>query len=188
LSYFVQGAVLAPTTTVADSAGHMRRVLVLFAAIALAITLIATMVPQATDARTPAPRHPGGNQGARIVAIARSHLGARFRIGTTGMRYFDCSGLVYRVYAQAHLVNKIGGTRMRAASYYSWFRRHHAVSRSNPKPGDVIWWTKHGRIAHMGLYIGNGRALSALTTGVKKHSLRGISVRFLAYGHVNLSR
>jgi cell wall-associated NlpC family hydrolase len=186
LSYFVQGAVLAPTTT-ADSAGHMRRVLVLFAAIALAITLIATMVPQATDARTPAPNHPG-NQGARIVAIAKSHLGARFRIGTTGMRYFDCSGLVYRVYQQAGLVNKIGGGRMRAATYYSWFRRHHQVSRSNPKPGDLIWWTKHGRIHHIGLYIGNGRALSALTTGVKTHSLRGISVRFLAYGHVNLSR
>jgi hypothetical protein len=38
----------------------------------------------------------------------------------------------------------------------------------------------------MGLYIGHGRALSALTTGVKKHSLRGISVRFFAYGHVRL--
>lgn len=179
MSYFVQGAVLAPATT-ADSAGHMRRVLVLFAAIALAITMIATVAPQATDA--------SGSQAARIVSIAKSHLGAHFRIGTTGMRYFDCSGLVYRVYKQAGLVNKIGGTRMRAATYYRWFRRHHEVSRSNPKPGDVIWWTKHGRIAHMGLYIGNGRALSALTTGVKKHSLRGISVRFLAFGHVNISR
>ena len=187
MSYFVQGAVLAPTTT-GDSAGHMRRVFVLLAAIALAITMIATVIPQATDARTPAPQHPRGSQAARIVAIAKSHLGARFRIGSTGMRYFDCSGLVYRVYQQAGLVKKIGGTRMRAATYYHWFRRHHEVSRSNPKPGDVIWWTHHGRIAHMGLYIGNGRALSALTTGVKKHSLRGISVRFLAYGHVNLTR
>ena len=150
--------------------------------------MIATVIPQATDARTPAPHHPRGSQAARIVAIAKSHLGAHFRIGTTGMRYFDCSGLVYRVYQQAGLLNKIGGGRMRAATYYSWFRRHHMVSRSNPKPGDLIWWTKHGRIHHIGLYIGNGRALSALTTGVKKHSLRGISVRFLAYGHVNLTR
>jgi cell wall-associated NlpC family hydrolase len=179
LSYFVQGAVVAPTT-VADSAGHMRRVLVLFAAIALAITMIATMVPQATEA--------SGSQSARIVSIAKSHLGARFRIGSTGMRYFDCSGLVYRVYQQAGLVRKIGGSRMRAATYYRWFQRHHQVSRSNPRPGDVIWWTKHGRIEHMGLYIGNGRALSALTTGVKKHSLRGIGVRFLAFGHTNLDR
>jgi cell wall-associated NlpC family hydrolase len=186
LSYFTPGAVLAPTTT-ADSVGHIRRVLVLVAAIALAFTMIATMVPAAADAQTPTPQHPR-SQAARIVSIAKSHLGARFRIGTTGMRYFDCSGLVYRVYQQAGLVRKIGGSRMRAATYYSWFRRHHQVSRSNPRPGDLIWWTKHGRIHHIGLYIGNGRALSALTTGVRTHSLRGISVRFMAYGHVNLDR
>jgi cell wall-associated NlpC family hydrolase len=159
----------------------MRRVLVLFAALALAIHHDRHRNPPATDA-TVKPGRLG------FVAIAKSHLGAHFRIGTTGMRYFDCSGLVYRVYQQAGLLNKIGGSRMRAATYYSWFRRHHMVSRSNPKPGDLIWWTKHGRIHHIGLYIGNGRALSALTIGVKKHSLRGISVRFLAYGHVNLTR
>jgi len=179
----VPGAVLAPTTTGAFLSGHIRRALILLIAIALAITVIAIEAPQATDAR--APHHTSRTPAARVLYFAKSHLGARFRIGTTGMRYFDCSGLVYRVYRQAGELRKIGGTRMRAAGYYMWFRRHHLVSRSNPKPGDLIWWTKHGRIHHMGIYIGNGRALSALTTGVKKHSLRGISVRFFAYGHVH---
>jgi cell wall-associated NlpC family hydrolase len=174
----VQGAVLAPTTTGAFSSGHIRRALIFLTAIALAITVIAIEAPQATDARAPSPA-------ARVLYYAKSHLGARFRIGTTGMRYFDCSGLVYRVYRQAGELRKIGGSRMRAAGYYMWFRRHHLVSRSNPKPGDLIWWTKNGRIHHMGIYIGNGRALSALTTGVKKHSLHGISVRFFAFGHVH---
>jgi cell wall-associated NlpC family hydrolase len=182
----VQGAVLAPTTTGAFSSGHIRRALIIVTAVLLAIAVIAIEAPQGTDARAPRPSHPSRNQAAKVIHYATSHLGARFRIGSTGMRYFDCSGLVYRVYRQAGMLRKIGGTRMRAGGYYMWFRRHHAVSRTNPKPGDLIWWTKHGRIHHMGIYIGHGRALSALTTGVKKHSLRGISVRFFAFGHVRL--
>ena len=64
---------------------------------------------------------------ARIVAIAKSHLGAHFRIGTTGMRYFDCSGLVYRVYQQAHDLRK--GKAHRA--------RDQQARQSNGKPRAV---------------------------------------------------
>jgi cell wall-associated NlpC family hydrolase len=183
LPYFVQGAALAPTTTGLLSSGQFRRLAIALIAIALAFTIIAVEAPQATDAHAVV-----RTDAQRIVAIAKSHLGARFRIGTTGMRYFDCSGLVYRVYQQAGLLRKIGGTRMRAASYYHWFRQRGLVSRSNPQVGDVIWWTHKGRIVHMGLWIGGGRALSALTTGVKIHHLYGISVKFFAFGHVHLSR
>jgi cell wall-associated NlpC family hydrolase len=181
LPYLVQGAALAPTTTGLFATGQFRRLVILFIAVALAVTLIAIEAPQATHAS-------GRTDAQRVVAIARTHLGAHFRIGTTGMRYFDCSGLVYRVYQQAHLLNKIGGSRKKAAGYYHWFKRRGLVSRSNPQPGDIVWWTHHGRIVHTGLWIGNGRALSALTTGVKTHSLRGISTRFLAFGHVRLNR
>lgn len=54
--------------------------------------------------------------------------------------------------------------------------------------GDLVWWTKHGRITHMGMYIGGGRALSALINpyGVRIHGLRSIRVKFLAFGHVRL--
>ena len=182
MPYLVQGVALAPTTTV-FSTGHIRRLFVLITAVSLAITMIAIAAPEATHAA--APRR---SDAQRVVAIARHHVGARFRIGTTGMRYFDCSGLVYRVYQQAHLLNKIGGSRKKAAGYYHWFKRRGLVSRANPRPGDLVWWTHRGRIVHMGLWIGGGRALSALTTGVKTHSLRGISVRFLAFGHVRLNR
>lgn len=176
----MQGAAIAPTSRPLSS-GQVRRLLIIFMAVALAITLIAIEAPQATQAsyRTDA---------QRVVAFARSHLGARFRIGTEGMRYFDCSGLVFRVYAQARLLKKIGGTRKRAAGYYSWLRQRGLVSRGNPRVGDLIWWTKKGRIAHMGLYVGGNRAISALINpyGVKRHTVRGIHVRFLAYGHTRL--
>jgi cell wall-associated NlpC family hydrolase len=101
---------------------------------------------------------------------------------------FDCSGLVYRVYQQAGLLRKIGGKRMLAASYYRWFKQRGLVSRSNPQVGDVVWWTHHGRISHTGLYVGGGKVISALINpwGVKRTSLRGIRVKFLAFGHVRL--
>ena len=102
-----------------------------FAAIALAVTLIAI------EARS--------HDAAESAAAARRQRGRAHRSHRQvpprcpfphrhdGMRYFDCSGLVYRVYQQAGLLSKIGGSRMRAASYYSWFRKRGLVSRSNPQ-------------------------------------------------------
>jgi cell wall-associated NlpC family hydrolase len=149
----------------------------------LALALVAIEAPQATQAHASQ-----RTEAQRIVALAKSHIGARFRIGTTGMRYFDCSGLVYRVYAQAGLLNRIGGNRKRAAGYYAWFHKRGLASRNNPQVGDLIVWTKHGRIHHIGMYIGRGLALSALTTGVKIHHIGTISVKFLTFLHVRLQR
>jgi cell wall-associated NlpC family hydrolase len=184
LPYAVQGAALAPITT-AESVGRLRRLMLVFTAVALAIAIIAISTPSPTFG---ADANSRSSQAARIVHFAKTHLGARFRIGSEGPRVFDCSGLVYRVYQQAGLLGKIGGKRMLAASYYRWFKQRGLVSRSNPQVGDVIWWTHRGRISHTGLYIGNGRAISALINpyGVKAHSIRGIRVRFLGYGHVRL--
>jgi cell wall-associated NlpC family hydrolase len=160
---------------------------ILLVALALAVTLIAIESPAATLG---ARGHQGhrGNEAQRIIKYARSHLGARFRIGTEGHRYFDCSGLVFRVYAQAGLLRRIGGGRKLAAGYYKWFKRRGLVNRRNPKPGDLIWWTKRGRIEHIGIYVGNGRSISALTVGVRRHRLRSINVKLLGFGHVRLDR
>ena len=182
MTYSVPGAALAPTATGLPSPGHLRRLLVIAVAIALAFTLIAVTAPPPTQA--------AGSDADRVVAYAKSHLGKRFRMGATGMRYFDCSGLVFRVYAQANLLRKIGDSRKRAASYFSWFKRRGLASRTNPRQGDVIWWTQNGKIVHMGLYTGSGQALSALINpwGVRRHSVTGLRrVKLLAFGHTRLS-
>lgn len=187
MPYPVQDAALAPMTTGVFTTGQFRRVFIALIAIALAFTLIALEAPAAQGHIVEAAR---GSDADRVVAYAKSHIGARFRLGTTGMRYFDCSGLVYRVYQQAGLLNKIGGTRKRAANYYSWFRQRGLVSTGNPQVGDMIWYTKRGRIVHMGLYVGGNQAISALINpyGVKRHGVRSVHVRFLAYGHTRLGR
>ena len=182
MPYLVQGAALAPITTGMLSSGQFRRLFIILTAIVLAFTLIAVQAPAPTEAH--------GTDAARVIAFAKSHLGARFRLGTEGMRYFDCSGLVYRVYQQAGVLEKVGGSRRLAAGYYRWFRDRGLLGRSNPKPGDLIWWTKRGHIEHIGLFVDGNRAISALINpyGVKSHSIRGISVNFLAYGHVRFDR
>ena len=187
MTYLVQGAAIAPAPTTITSSHSFRRLIILLTALALAVTLIAIESPSATFGASGNHRS-RMSEAQRVIRYAKTHLGARFRIGTEGRRYFDCSGLVYRVYAQAHLLRKIGGSRKLAAGYYRWFKSRGLVGRSNPRPGDLIWWTKHGRIEHMGIYVGGGRAISALTTGVRRHRLRTINVKFKAFGHVRLSR
>ncbi len=182
MPYLVQGAALAPTTTGVFSSGQLRRLLIALIAVAMAVTILAIEAPISAQA--------GGTDADRVVAYAKSHLGKKFQMGATGLRYFDCSGLAYRVYVQAGLLNKIGGSRKRAAGYYRWFRERGLASRSNPQVGDLIWWTKSGRIVHMGLYVGGGESISALVNpyGVKRHRVGGISVKFLAFGHARLGR
>jgi cell wall-associated NlpC family hydrolase len=163
----------------------MRRLIIALIAVALALTVVAVEAPVAVEARAK-PR----SDGDQIVKLVRSHMGKRFRMGSEGMRYFDCSGLVYRVYQQAGLVKKIGGSRMLAAQYYRWFRARGLVSKGNGKAGDLVFWRKGGRIHHIGIYVGHGVAVSALINpwGVRKHSLRGIGQKFAGYGHVKISR
>jgi cell wall-associated NlpC family hydrolase len=135
-------------------------------------------------------RPTGHAEAHRIVAIASHQLGAKFRMGATGMHYFDCSGLIYRVYQQAGLLNKIGGSRRLAAGYYSWFKQRGLASRSNPQVGDLAIWTENGRIVHSGIYVGHGRVISALINpwGVRKTHVNSLHVHFLAYLHVRLDR
>ena len=180
MTYAVQGAV-APTPAGLFAAGHLRRLLLVFAAMGMAFVLIAIT--------TPPPAQAGATEAEKIVRIAKSYIGARFRMGATGYRYFDCSGFVYRVYKEAGLLRRIGGREMTAAGYYHWFKRRGLLS-GRRHTGDLIWWKKRGVIKHIGIYIGNGYAVSALVNpwGVMKHTVGGIHMRFAAYGHVRLER
>src|SRR3712207_986788 len=101
LSYAVPGAAVALHTTEPLASGHFRRLIIALIAVALAITVIAVESPIAVEARAK-PR----SDADQIVRLVRSHIGSRFRIGSEGMRYFDCSGLVYRVYQQAGMLRK----------------------------------------------------------------------------------
>jgi cell wall-associated NlpC family hydrolase len=127
-----------------------------------------------------------------VVQFASSQLNKPFRLGATGLARYDCSGLVYRTFAERGLVTRIGGNRT-ANGYYNWFKNHGRIT-SNPRKGDLVVWGYRGaRVSHIGIFRGynsNGKAmaLSALTSGVAVHKVHAINKPFRAYLRVNIDR
>jgi cell wall-associated NlpC family hydrolase len=155
---------------------------VAFLAAAVAISFGGLSGPESVNAATSAQT---SNQRDRIVRITNSFVGsAQYRFGAEGTEYTDCSGMVWRVYKEAGLEAKIGGSRKGARAYYHWFKSRGLASRSNPKPGDLVIWRK-GK--HIGIYVGNGYAVSALNKkmDVRKHKVNWLG-GFTAYLHVRL--
>lgn len=125
------------------------------------------------------------SEGQQIVSIARAQLGDPYRFGADGPSSFDCSGLVIYAYVKAGDGNVIRSTTLRSArELYLNFKSRGLASRSNPKLGDLVVW---GSGSHIGIYIGNGNAISALTRGVSVHSVASFSSPFTAYLHTGMS-
>jgi hypothetical protein len=126
----------------------------------------------------------GGSQAERVIAAVSSHLGARYVWGSTGPKTFDCSGLVYRAFREARLAKHIGGFNTAHGYYYS-FRKRGKTSRTHGQPGDIVVYNHGG---HVGIYLGHGKVISALLSGVKVHPLQGINIRFTTFIHLGLNQ
>lgn len=120
----------------------------------------------------------------QIIAIAKKQIGDPWRHGATGPRAFDCSGLVTYAFRKSGDLKAIGNGHYRSArALYRWFKAHGLASRHNPKPGDLVIW---GRGTHVGIYIGNGKAISTLTSGVRIHKVHAVRAKFTAYLHTGM--
>jgi cell wall-associated NlpC family hydrolase len=94
------------------------------------------------------------------------------------------------VYREAGLLERIGGKRRAVAGFYKWFNKQtpDRATKTDAQPGDLIVW---GRDQHIGIYLGDGMAISALINpyGVKVHKVTGyIGMKVKAYLHVHLER
>lgn len=133
------------------------------------------------------------SQAAAVYNFAVAQEGKPFQLGATGMRRFDCSGLVYRTYFETGLLKKISGRELRARGYYNWFKSHGLVT-SNPREGDLVVWAYRNKpVSHIGIFVGynhrgQAMAISALINpyGVTKPRVNGIRIPFKAYLRVNL--
>jgi cell wall-associated NlpC family hydrolase len=187
LAIAVQGALVARH---APSRGaHSRRLFVLLTALGLALAVAFSQVT--TVAASGSSSEPAkGSQAAAILRMVKQAVGHPFRLGTEGPKFYDCSGLVWSVYKRAGLVGRIGGVRGTATHYFRWAQKHGKVSRRNPQVGDVVIWGSHGKVHHSGIYIGNGRAISALNPklGVRNHPLGYVHMRIFGFIHTGISR
>jgi cell wall-associated NlpC family hydrolase len=99
----------------------------------------------------------------RVLSYALAQVGDRYRMGGVGPSSYDCSGLTLMAYRQA-------GVSLSHFSLAQWSQTRR-ISRSQLRPGDLIFWFKG--IRHVGMYIGNNKFVHAANygDGVKISSL-----------------
>lgn len=131
-----------------------------------ASTLVAT--PSAS-AMSPSTRH-------LVMKIAKSKKGTPYRYGATGPRSFDCSGYTRWVFA------RVGRHLPRTSRAQSAAVRH--VSRSHRRTGDLVFFSSHGRVYHVGIYAGHNSIWHAPHTGSVVHRERLWTSRGVHYGRV----
>ena len=121
-----------------------------------------------------------------VIAAAQSYLGARYQLGGEGPKLFDCSGLIYRAFADAGELPRIGGMRLRAAGYMQYFVSRGRFTKDDTKAqrGDLVVYNMG---EHIGIYLGNGKVISALINpwGVSIHRLHGVHEKVSYFLEVN---
>lgn len=152
------------------------------ASVAFFLTMAAA--PPPTAAATPPPAAATTSTLAdRIIADAMRHLDAPYVWGSSGPWTFDCAGLIYRVFTD----NGLGALIDHAHSgyeLYAIFRDRGLASRTGAEPGDLV---VYGNGAHVGIYLGDDRVISALVQGVRITGVYALTTPFTAFLHTGLS-
>ena len=91
----------------------------------------------------------------KVLKVAKSNVGKRYSLGSTGPHAFDCSGLVVHSFRKA-----TGKTLPRTShSQRASVRR---VSAKDRKPGDLVFFNGNG---HVAIYMGKNKIVHAATSG-----------------------
>src|SRR3954452_11149390 len=149
------------------------------AVVALSVALVAPSfsAPQTVAAADPA---------EAVIAAARQYLGHNYQLGAEGPKSFDCSGLLYRAFADAGQLPRVGGMRLRAAGYMQYFvsRGRFTRNEADAQPGDLIIYNQG---EHVAIYLGDDKAISALINpwGVSIHSVHGVRENVSFYLQIN---
>jgi len=155
-----------------------------FIPVALATSVLVSSAP-AAPASAYTPLVPG-SEAAQIIKIAKAQVGDPYRYGAMGPSAFDCSGLVLYSFKAAGDYRAVGSGSYRSArSLYLWFKGRGLTSTTRAAPGDLVIW---GSGSHVGIYIGNGYAVSALTRGVRVHRVGALTAPFTAYLRTGMNR
>lgn len=118
-----------------------------------------TPPPSRDNERTPAPapapkkgKVPQAVKGNKVLEIAARYVGVPYRSGGSSPSGFDCSGFTQYVFG------KLGISLPRTTSAQK--NAGTIVSRSDAKPGDIIWSP-----GHVGIYAGDNMQIDAPRPG-----------------------
>ena len=131
---------------------------------ALTITMLAMVMgcssqPAQNSARPPARDALVGTHGvgAKAAAIAYQQIGVPYRYGGATTQGVDCSGLVHYAYGRA-------GKPVARTTDALWSSTA-SVPRGELQVGDLLFFDIDGKIAHVGLYLGNQDFVHAPSSG-----------------------
>lgn len=126
----------------------------------LALTAFAAL--SAASLAGAAPAVAGQAKAGEAVEFAKAQVGKPYRYGAEGPSSYDCSGLVQRAYRSA------GVSLPRTTQ--SQYREGSGVSRSNLRPGDLVFF--YSGPSHVGMYVGGGKMVHAPSSGKKIQVVR----------------
>lgn len=110
---------------------------------------------------------------ASVNSNARSLAGVPYVRGGTTPRGFDCSGYTQYVYRKAGVKLPRVASAQRAATV--------RVSRSNARPGDLVFFHRGGSTYHVGIYAGGNKVWHAPYPG-KRVQKANIWTRNVSFG------
>jgi cell wall-associated NlpC family hydrolase len=145
----------------------------------------ATAAPISDAARATATATVVATRADQVIAIAKSKLGRPWVFGAAGPSFFDCSGLVVYSFRAAGIARVVGSSRETSAfALYARFRARGLTSRTHGQRGDLVIW---GGGTHVGIYLGDGMAISTLVSGVRVHAVRALTTPFTAFLHTGIA-
>jgi cell wall-associated NlpC family hydrolase len=120
----------------------------------------------------PAAAPTGTASGSSVLAIAARYVGTPYVYGGTTPRGFDCSGFVGYVYRQ------LGVSLPRTAN--EQLQATKQISRSEARPGDLVFFLSGGRAYHDGIYAGGNMMYDSPRTGktIQKREIWSADVVF----------
>lgn len=94
-----------------------------------------------------------------IIKFAKAQLGKPYEWAAEGPNSFDCSGLVYYVYAKNGIdLPRVSKQQYKVGKY---------IDFKNIQPGDLLFSStnRSGQVSHVGIYIGSGNMIHAPNKG-----------------------
>lgn len=118
----------------------------------------------------------GSSKGATVARWAQNQVGKSYRFGATGPSSFDCSGISQRGWAN------VGVKLPRTAAQQS--RVGQRITRSQLRPGDLIFWSNRGGVSHVAISLGGNAIVHAANSrkGVLRGTIYGSPVAYRRVG------
>jgi cell wall-associated NlpC family hydrolase len=126
------------------------------------------VTPKKAVKKASSPSGKVSGKGAKALAFAKKQIGDRYRFGASGPNSWDCSGLTRGAW-------KAAGVSL-PHSAKQQYRKGKKVSKSNLKPGDLVFFYRG--ISHVAIYAGGGKVIHAPRPGKR---VQYIKMKYMPY-------